>query len=64
MMFSATLSQEVRVICKKFMKNPFEIFIDNQVSLTLHGLHQYYVKLNEEQKNKKLIDLLDSLHFN
>jgi ATP-dependent RNA helicase UAP56/SUB2 len=30
----------------------------------LHGLQQYYVKLTEEQKNRKLNDLLDVLDFN
>jgi ATP-dependent RNA helicase UAP56/SUB2 len=38
MMFSATMSAEVKNICRKFMKNPFEIFIDNEGKLTLHGL--------------------------
>jgi len=64
MMFSATLSSEIKVTCKRFLKNPFEIFIDNEGKLTLHGLKQYYVKLEENQKNRKLIDLLDSLMFN
>lgn len=63
-MYSATLPPEVKTICRKFMKNPFEIFIDNQNKLTLHGLKQYYVKLEENQKTKKLTDLLDSLMFN
>lgn len=63
-MFSATLTPEVKAICRKFMKNPFEIFIDNQTKLTLHGLKQYYVKLEENEKIKKLTDLLDSLMFN
>ena len=64
MMYSATLAPEVKAICRKFMKNPFEIFIDNQNKLTLHGLKQYYVKLEENEKIKKLVDLLDSLMFN
>jgi len=38
MMFSATLSAEVKNICRKFMKNPFEVFIDDEKKLTLHGL--------------------------
>lgn len=29
MMFSATMTDEVKTICRKFMRNPFEIFIDN-----------------------------------
>lgn len=64
MMFSATLPQEMKDVCKKFMKNPFEIYIDNQSKLTLHGLKQYYVKLEDNQKIRKLTDLLDSLMFN
>ncbi len=64
MMYSATLKPEVKLICKKFMKNPFEIFIDNQNKLTLHGLKQHYIKLEENEKTRKLIDLLDSLMFN
>lgn len=41
-----------------------EVFIDNDTKLTLHGLQQYYVKLKEAEKNRKLNDLLDALEFN
>jgi len=41
-----------------------EIYVDDQSKLTLHGLQQYYVKLTEKEKNKKLNDLLDSLEYN
>ncbi|EEB09387.1 ATP-dependent RNA helicase Uap56 [Schizosaccharomyces japonicus yFS275] len=64
MMFSATLSNEIRPICKKFMQNPLEIYVDDETKLTLHGLQQHYVKLDEKAKNRKLNDLLDSLEFN
>ena len=64
MMFSATLSQEIRPICKKFMQNPLEIYVDDETKLTLHGLQQYYIKLSEGEKNRKLSDLLDTLEFN
>lgn len=64
MMFSATLSKETRVICKKFMQNPLEIYVDDEKKLTLHGLQQYYIKLDEREKNRKLNDLLDTLEFN
>ncbi|KAI4286545.1 MAG: hypothetical protein Q9185_003074 [Variospora sp. 1 TL-2023] len=64
MMFSATLSQEIRPICRKFMQNPSELFVDDETKLTLHGLDQYYVKLSESEKNRKLNDLLDTLSFN
>jgi len=64
MMFSATLAKETRPICKKFMQNPLEIYVDDETKLTLHGLQQYYIKLSEGEKNRKLNDLLDSLEFN
>jgi len=64
MMFSATLSKEIRPVCKKFTQHPLEIYVDDESKLTLHGLQQYYVKLEESQKNRKLVDLLDALDFN
>ncbi|KRZ37025.1 Spliceosome RNA helicase DDX39B [Trichinella pseudospiralis] len=56
MMFSATLSKELRP--------PMEVYVDDEAKLTLHGLQQYYVKLKETEKNKKLFELLDVLEFN
>jgi superfamily II DNA/RNA helicase len=64
MMFSATLSDEVRPICKKFMHDPLEIYINDGSKLTLHGLKQYFVQLDAEEKDKKLVSLLDTLEFN
>jgi ATP-dependent RNA helicase UAP56/SUB2 len=64
MMFSATLSDDIRPICKKFMQNPMEVYVDSDAKLTLHGLKQFYAHLTEEEKNKKLLDLLDALEFN
>uniref|UniRef100_A0A8C4QKI2 RNA helicase n=1 Tax=Eptatretus burgeri TaxID=7764 RepID=A0A8C4QKI2_EPTBU len=64
MMFSATLSKEIRPVCRKFMQDPMEVFVDDETKLTLHGLQQYYVKLKDNEKNRKLFDLLDVLEFN
>jgi len=64
MMFSATLSDEIRPVCKKFMHEPLEIYINDGSKLTLHGLKQYYVQLQEAEKTRKLVDLLDALEFN
>ncbi|KAL9624796.1 MAG: hypothetical protein Q9160_001151 [Pyrenula sp. 1 TL-2023] len=64
MMFSATLAPEIRPICKKFMRNPLEVYVDSDTKLTLHGLQQYCIKLSEGEKNRKLNELLDSLEFN
>merc|ERR1712001_145722 len=54
MMFSATLSKEIRPVCKKFMLAPMEVYIDNEAKLPLHGLQQHYVKIVEKEKNRKL----------
>ncbi|KAK9852090.1 hypothetical protein WJX84_003221 [Apatococcus fuscideae] len=64
MMFSATLSKDIRTVCKKFMTDPMEIYVDDEAKLTLHGLVQHYIMLNEDEKNRKLNDLLDALDFN
>merc|ERR1711959_530429 len=57
-------SGDIRGVCKKFMNEPHEIFVDDEAKLTLHGLLQYYCKLDEQAKNRKANDLLDSLEFN
>lgn len=64
MMFSATLPKDLRLVCKKFMQDPMEVYVDDEAKLTLHGLQQHYVKLREADKNKKLLELLDQLEFN
>merc|ERR1712242_186366 len=55
---------ESRGVCKKFTQDPHEIRVDEESKLTLHGLLQYYVTLEEKVKNRKLNDLLDALEFN
>jgi len=64
MMFSATLSKEIRPVCKKFMQDPMEVYVDDDSKLTLHGLQQHYAKLKDNEKNRKLFELLDVLEFN
>ena len=43
---------------------PQEIYVDDESKLTLHGLVQHYIMLHEDEKNRKLNDLLDALDFN
>jgi ATP-dependent RNA helicase UAP56/SUB2 len=64
MMFSATLPKEIREVCRKFMNKPHEVLVDNENKLTLEGLQQYWVNLKENEKNKKLNEILDMLQFN
>lgn len=66
MMFSATLSKEIRPVCRRFCaaEEPLEIYVDDEAKLTLHGLQQHYIDLTEQEKNRRLNDLLDALEFN
>jgi len=64
MMFTATLSKELRESAKHFMHDALEVFVDDDSKLTLHGLLQYYLKMLEKEKIRKLSELLDSLEFN
>jgi len=64
MMFSATMQKEIRPVIKKFCQEPYEVYVDDESKLTLHGLQQHYLKLTEAEKNRKLTDLLDALDFN
>ena len=34
-----------------------EVYVDDEAKLTLHGLQQHYVKLKENEKNKKLYEI-------
>lgn len=63
MMCSATIAEKARTICRQISRNAEEIFIDDK-KLTLHGLQQHYVEIEEPSKIKKLNDLLDTLDFN
>lgn len=52
------------VPCLVAAVQPAEIYVDDESKLTLHGLVQHYVMLHEDEKNRKLTDLLDALDFN
>ena len=60
MMLSATLNDETKKLCRRFMRNPLEILIEGS-KLTLHGLRQYHIEVAEKDKNRRLCDLIDSL---
>ncbi len=60
-LFSATLSDELLEISKTFMENPIKILVKNN-ELTLQGIAQYYVNLNDDSsKYETLKDIFSSL---
>ena len=64
MMFSATLPEDTKVVCRKFMRKAVEIIVKEENKEHLEKLQQFYVKLKEEEKNTKLFNILDSIQFN
>lgn len=47
-LFSATLPNEIHNLTNKFMRNPVEILVKAE-QLTLEGIEQYFVNLNDDQ---------------
>ena len=64
MMFTATLPDDTKTVCKKFMRKPVEIIVKEENKEHLEKLQQFYVKLKEDEKNKKLLDVIDKVQFN
>ncbi|ELA46459.1 hypothetical protein VCUG_02054 [Vavraia culicis subsp. floridensis] len=61
MLFTATLSDEMRNTCLLMVRNPFVLQVDEERKLTLHGLEQGYVNVAEDSKRDKLIGLIDGI---
>ncbi|CAG2166549.1 unnamed protein product, partial [Oppiella nova] len=63
MMFSATVTQELRVRAKTLMNNPLEVIIGDDSKLVLHGLQQFCVRITEKAKVKQLYDILTTTDY-
>jgi len=60
-LYSATLPQEVLDLTQKFLRNPVQLLVKQEM-LTLEGIRQYYVGLNsDDQKFETLKDLFDTI---
>lgn len=55
-LFSATMSKEIKTIASTYQKDPFYVEIPHE-TLTVSAIKQYYVEISESKK----IDLLDRL---
>ena len=58
LLFTATLPDEIKKITKEFMKDPQQVFVDPP-STTNADIDQQNVELNQDQKNNKLLDVLN-----
>lgn len=59
-LFSATMPPDVLELTSKFMREPKRILVKKE-ALTLEGIKQFYVAVEEEYKLETLMDLYDSV---
>jgi len=59
-LFSATMPNDVLELTKKFMRSPVRILVKKE-SLTLEGIKQFYVAVEEDHKLDTLMDLYESV---
>ena len=59
-LFSATMPENVLELSSKFMRDPTRILVSKD-KLTLEGIKQYYIAVEEENKFDTLLDLYDSV---
>lgn len=59
-LFSATMPDEVLELTKKFMRDPIRILVKRE-SLTLEGIRQFFIAVEEEHKLDTLIDLYETV---
>ena len=63
LLFSATMPEEILELSKKFMNDPEQILVNNE-ELTLEGIQQFYIKLdNYSWKFDVLIDLYSIINL-
>jgi len=59
-LFSATMAPDVLELAKKFMRNPTRILVKKE-QVTLEGIKQFYVAVEEEFKLETLMDLYETV---
>lgn len=64
LMFTATLNEYTTSECIRFLDTPFIVKVDDESKLTLYGLKQYYVEVDQNDKMSKLASLLNSYTYN
>lgn len=59
-MFTATLIKKSKEECLKYLKNPYEIYVDDDTQLTLYGLKQFFKETAEKEKARYIKELYSS----
>ena len=61
-LFSATKTDQTLELSNKFLNNPETILVENK-NVTLEGIQQYKVEINEEWKYDRLLDIYNILNI-
>jgi hypothetical protein len=61
-LFSATLPQHVLTLTDKFMREPVRIYVKTE-SLTLEGISQYYVAVEDDRQKYNTLKNIFSFNF-
>lgn len=60
-LFSATIDENVRRVCNRYMRNPEEILVSKD-EIALDQISQYYMVVNEANKLEALCNILQQQH--
>lgn len=63
MMFTATLSDETKKDCLKFLRDPHIVLVGEESKLTLHGLQQSYCYTKENDKMTILEKIISNVKY-
>ena len=63
MLFSATMSDEITTLAKRFMNDPEKIVVKDD-KLTANEITQFYLELKEKEKNETVVKLIDLYNSN
>jgi translation initiation factor 4A len=61
-LFSATMNQQFFDITEKFMRDPLKVLLKTE-EITLEGILQYYIEINEDEKISVILDLYQLLNI-
>jgi ATP-dependent RNA helicase DeaD len=59
-LFSATMSKDIKRIAESYQKNPIQIEIEHE-TLTVSNIKQYYIEINDSKKTELLDRLISSM---
>jgi len=63
MMLSSTIPKDMRIVCKRFMKDPYEHYMNDVAQMSLQGLQHFYASFQHATKTRDFIGFLSNWRF-